>query len=65
MSIIDAALRANATIANDYDPDRGKPPAPKIAIVTCADPRPSGIEQMLGLAEGDVDLIKELRHRDR
>jgi carbonic anhydrase len=40
MSIIDKALSANATIANDYDPDRGKPPAPKIAIVTCADPRP-------------------------
>ena len=43
MSIIDEALSANATIANDYDPDRGKPPAPKIAIVTCADPRLSSI----------------------
>ncbi len=39
MSIIDEALRANAAIANDYDPSRVKPPAPKIAIVTCADPR--------------------------
>ena len=38
MSIIDEALSVNATIANDYDPDRAKPPAPKIAIVTCADP---------------------------
>ena len=53
MSIIDGALSANATIASDYDPDRGKPPAPKIAIVTCADPRLSSIEQMLGLAEAD------------
>ena len=35
-----------------------KPPAPKIAIVTCADPRLSSIEQMLGLAEGDVDMIR-------
>ncbi len=58
MSIIDEALSANATIANDYDPDRGKPPAPKIAIVTCADPRLSNIEQMLGLAEADVDMIR-------
>ena len=58
MSIIDEALSANATIANDYDPARGKPPAPKIAIVTCADPRLSSIEQMLGLAEGDVDMIR-------
>ena len=39
MSLIDDALRANATLADDYDPARGGPPAPKIAIVTCADPR--------------------------
>jgi carbonic anhydrase len=58
MSIIDDALSANATIANDYDAARGKPPAPKIAIVTCADPRLSNIEQMLGLAEADVDMIR-------
>jgi hypothetical protein len=58
MSLIDQALSANATIANGYDPGRGGPPAPKIAIVTCADPRLSSIEQMLGLAEGDVDMIR-------
>ena len=58
MSLIDEALSANATIANGYDPGRGKPPAPKIAIVTCADPRLSSIEQMLGLAEADVDMIR-------
>jgi carbonic anhydrase len=58
MSIIDEALSANATIASDYDPGRAKPPEPKIAIVTCADPRLSSIEQMLGLAEADVDMIR-------
>jgi carbonic anhydrase len=58
MSIIDEALSANTTIANNYDPARGKPPAPKIAIVTCADPRLSNILQMLGLAEADVDMIR-------
>jgi len=58
MSIIDAALTANATIADGYDPALGKPPAPKIAIVTCADPRLSNIEQMLGLDEADVDMIR-------
>ena len=58
MSIIDEALSANATIANGFDPDRGKPPAPKIAIVTCADPRLTDIEQMLGLAHSDVDMIR-------
>jgi carbonic anhydrase len=58
MSMIDGALSANATIANDYDPGLGKPPAPKIAIVTCADPRLSNILEMLDLAEADVDMIR-------
>ncbi len=58
MSIIDGALNANATIAKDFDPHRGGPPAPKIAIVTCADPRLSNILEMLGLADKDVDMIR-------
>jgi carbonic anhydrase len=58
MSIIDEALSANETIANGFDSGRGKPPAPKIAIVTCADPRLTDIEQMLGLAHADVDMIR-------
>ena len=40
-----SALSANATIANDDDSGRAGPPAPKIAIVTCADPRLTNIEQ--------------------
>ena len=58
MSIIDEALNANEAIARDFDPSRGGPPAPKIAIVTCADPRLSNILEMLGLAEKDVDMIR-------
>jgi carbonic anhydrase len=58
MSIIDEALSANATIANDYDSSRGGPPAPRIAIVTCADPRLSGILEMMGIASADVDMIR-------
>ncbi len=58
MSVIDQALSANATMSNDYDPVRGKPPAPRIAIVTCADPRLTTIVQMLGLADGDADVIR-------
>jgi len=58
MSIIDGTLTANATIASNYDPGRGKPPAPRIAIVTCADPRLTNIVQMLGLADGDADVIR-------
>jgi len=58
MSVIDSALSANATIASGYDPSRAAPPAPRIAIVTCMDPRLTGIGAMLGLAEGDADVIR-------
>ena len=58
MSLTDEALSANASIANGFDPSRGNPPKPLIAIVTCADPRLTDIEQMLGLAHADVDMIR-------
>ncbi len=58
MSIIDEALSANATIASNYDPKCGNRRSRKIAIVTCADPRLSNIEEMLGLDEADVDMIR-------
>jgi carbonic anhydrase len=58
VSIIDQALSASAASAKTYDPSRNKPPKPKVAIVTCADPRLTGIEEMLGLAAEDVDMIR-------
>jgi carbonic anhydrase len=60
MSLIDGALSANKIAAADYDPEFGKPPAPKIAIVTCADPRLSGITKRLGMADADVDMIRNV-----
>jgi carbonic anhydrase len=60
MSIIDEALHANATLAADYDPSNSGKPAPKIAIVTCADPRLSGVLKLLGLADADVDMIRNV-----
>jgi carbonic anhydrase len=58
VSVIDEALVANAAIASNYDPGRGKPPAPRVGIVTCMDPRLTSIGQMLGLADGDADIIR-------
>ncbi len=58
MSLIDEALSTNASTSGDYDPSRGKPPKPRIAIVTCADPRLTNIGQMLGIADADVDMIR-------
>jgi len=58
MSVVDETLKANATVANGYDPARAMPPAPRIAIVTCMDPRLTDIGSMLGLADADADVIR-------
>ena len=60
MSIIDEALSANTRLAEAYDPSGSGRPAPKIAIVTCADPRLSGVVRLLGLPDADVDLIRNV-----
>ncbi len=49
MSIIDKALAANRNYAKTYNPALGKRPAPKIAVVTCMDPRLSDLPGILGL----------------
>ena len=59
MSVIDDAVSANATIAANYV-SRAAPPQPKVVIVTCADPRMTGIGELIGLADADVDLIRNL-----
>jgi carbonic anhydrase len=58
MSIIDKALRANRNYAKSYNPTLGKHPAPKIAVVTCMDPRLSDLPGILGLPEADLDVIR-------
>jgi len=58
MSIIDKALEANRNYAKNYNPTQGKRPAPKIAVVTCMDPRLSDLPGILGLPHGDLDVIR-------
>jgi carbonic anhydrase len=58
MSIIDATLEANREYGKTYDPTLGKPPAPKIAVVTCMDPRLSDLTGILGLPQADIDVIR-------
>ncbi len=58
MSIIDKALEANRNYAKSYDPTLGKRPAPKIAVVTCMDPRLSDLPGILGLPSADIDVIR-------
>jgi carbonic anhydrase len=54
MSLIDQALKANEQFAKRYDPKLGGRPQPKIAIVTCMDPRLSDLEGILGLETADM-----------
>ncbi len=58
MSIIDKALEANRKYAKNYDPALGKRPTPKIAVVTCMDPRLSDLAGILGLPPADIDVIR-------
>lgn len=58
MSIIDDAVRANLNYAKRHNPDRARPPAPKIAVVTCMDPRLSNLQEILGLPHADIDVIR-------
>jgi carbonic anhydrase len=58
MSIIDRALKANRAYANGYRSKRGRRAAPKIAVVTCMDPRLSNLPEILGLPHADIDVIR-------
>src|ERR1700689_697540 len=58
MSIIDKALEANKTYAKKYDRKLAQRPAPKIAVVTCMDPRLSNLPAILGLPQADIDVIR-------
>jgi carbonic anhydrase len=58
MSIIDKAVEANRDYSKKYDSSLGKRPAPKIAVVTCMDPRLSDLPGILGLPQADIDVIR-------
>jgi carbonic anhydrase len=58
MTIIDRVVEANRVYAEKYSPTLGKRPEPKIAVVTCMDPRLSDLPGILGLPEADIDVIR-------
>jgi carbonic anhydrase len=58
MSIIDNAVKANRKYARKHDPKLAQRPAPKIAVVTCMDPRLSNLHEILGLPQADIDVIR-------
>ncbi|MGH9579966.1 MAG: carbonic anhydrase, partial [Terriglobales bacterium] len=58
MTVTDEVLQANARYAQAFDlADLARPPARKLAIVTCMDAR-MAMEQVLGLKTGDANIIR-------
>ena len=58
MSLIDDALEANKRYAREYDRTLVTSPHPKLAVLTCMDPRLSRLEPILGLESGDLQVIR-------
>ena len=58
MSIIDKALEANVNYAKTYDATHAGRPTPKLAVVTCMDPRISDLPGILGMPQADLDVIR-------
>jgi carbonic anhydrase len=58
LSIIDKALTANRNYAKKHDSRLAQHPFPKIAVVTCMDPRLSNLPDILGLPHADIDVIR-------
>jgi carbonic anhydrase len=58
MSIIDNVIAANRKYSRKHDRKLAQRPAPKIAVVTCMDPRLSNLPEILGLPHADIDVIR-------
>jgi carbonic anhydrase len=58
MSLIDDAIEANKIFARDFGRTLGPPPRPRLAVLTCIDPRLSRLEQILGVDTNDMHVIR-------
>jgi carbonic anhydrase len=58
MSLIDKAVTANREYAKHPDPKLADRPRPRLAVVTCMDPRLSDLPAILGLPHAELDVIR-------
>src|ERR1700754_5149223 len=58
MSLIDKAMAANRNYAKHPDPKLNDRPRPRLAGVTCMDPRLSDLPAILGLPHAELDVIR-------
>lgn len=60
MSLIDSAIAASRKTAEHHDPSLANKPAPKIAILTCMDPRLNQLLEWLDIKPADADVIRNV-----
>ena len=58
MSLIDRAIAVNHKRAARHDPSLAQKPAPKIAILTCMDPRLNELLHWLDIKPADADVMR-------
>lgn len=60
MSLIDHAISVNRKRAARHDPSLAQKPAPKVAILTCMDPRLNELLEWLDIKPADADVIRNV-----
>ena len=60
MSLIERAITANRRNAERHDASLANKPAPKIAILTCMDPRLNQLLEWLDIEPADADVIRNV-----
>jgi carbonic anhydrase len=60
MSVIESAITANRKRIGQHDPSLANKPAPKIAILTCMDPRLNELLEWLDIKPADADVIRNV-----
>jgi carbonic anhydrase len=60
MSLFEHAIAASRKAALHHDPSLANKPAPKIAILTCMDPRLNDLLQWLDIKPADADVIRNV-----
>ena len=60
MSLIERAVAANRKRAARHVPSLAQKPAPKVAILTCMDPRLNELLQWLDIKPADADVIRNV-----
>src|SRR5271169_5086604 len=60
MSLIEHAIAASRKTAERHDPSLANKPAPKVAILTCMDPRLNDLLKWLDIKPADADVIRKV-----